>query len=47
MEEKYLKIDKKVDKIVRGASKYMVNLEKFEIKNEIFKAYFYARQAHE
>lgn len=43
----YSKIDKKVDRLILKASKYMINLEKDEIKKEVYKAYLYARLAHE
>ena len=43
----YTKIDKKVDNIIEKVSLYMNNLNKDYIKNEIYKAYLYAREAHE
>jgi hypothetical protein len=43
----YSKIDKKVDKIVKNISLYMRNLNKDYIKKEVYKAYLYARDAHE
>ena len=43
----YKKIDKKVDFIVLEVSKYMKNLTFDYIKEEIFKAYYYSRDAHE
>ncbi|MFK7780231.1 MAG: RelA/SpoT family protein, partial [Candidatus Gracilibacteria bacterium] len=45
--DKYLKIDQKVDKIVKKVSKYMVNLNIEYIRKEIFKAYEYTKEAHE
>lgn len=43
----YSKIDKKVNKIVDLVSSYMRNLNKDYIHDEIFKAYNYAKDAHE
>lgn len=43
----YEKIDKKVEQIVKKVSFYMKNLNIEYIREEIFKAYFYARDAHE
>lgn len=43
----YSKIDKKVNDIVKKVSKYMVNLSFEEIEREVFKAYVFARDAHE
>lgn len=45
--ERYLKIDKKVEKIVDKVSKYMVNLNEEYIRTEIFKAYELAKISHE
>ncbi len=45
--EKYKKIDKKVDNIIKKVSKYMWNLNFEYIESEIKKAYIYARDAHE
>lgn len=47
MENKYLKIDQKVLKIANWVSKYMPNLNEEYIKNEILKAYEYAKEWHE
>lgn len=47
MSDKYLKIDKKVDRIILRVTKYMSNLNPEYIKSEILKAYEYAKQAHE
>jgi hypothetical protein len=44
---KYLKIDKKIDKIVGIVSNYMTNLNSEYIRSEIIKAYEYAKEAHE
>jgi len=43
----YSKIDKKVKEIVKKASLYMINMSTEEIDKEVFKAYIYARDAHE
>ena len=45
--DKYTNIDKKVEKIVLNTAKYMTNLNIEYIKNEITKAYEYAKEAHE
>jgi hypothetical protein len=45
--DKYIKIDEKVESIVKKVSLYMRNLNYDYIKNEIFRAYLYARDAHE
>jgi len=45
--DKYTKIDEKVELIVKRVSSYMRNLNYDYIKNEIFKAYLYSRDAHE
>lgn len=45
--EKYEKIDKKVWVIIKKVCEYMKNLNHEYIKNEIEKAYIYAREAHE
>lgn len=47
MEDKYSKIDKRVEVIVKKVSIYMPNLNIKYIREEIFKAYEYARDAHE
>ena len=47
MEDKYSKIDKRVEVIVKKVSLYMPNLNIKYIREEIFKAYEYARDAHE
>ena len=47
MEDKYSKIDKRVEAIVKKVSVYMPNLNIKYIREEIFKAYKYARDAHE
>ncbi|MDD2907484.1 MAG: RelA/SpoT family protein [Candidatus Gracilibacteria bacterium] len=47
MDERYIKIDAKVDAIVKKVSLYMRNLNFEYIKSEIFKAYLYSRDAHE
>jgi hypothetical protein len=44
MDNKYEKIDKKVLKIVDAVSEYMTNLNSEYIKNEILKAYEYAKE---
>jgi hypothetical protein len=46
-ENKYLKIDQKVDKIINLVSKYMTNLNIEYIRIEILKAYEYTKEAHE
>jgi hypothetical protein len=46
-ENKYLKIDQKVDKIINLVSKYMTNLNIEYIRSEILKAYEYTKEAHE
>jgi hypothetical protein len=43
----YSKIDKKVERIIKIVSSYITNLDKNFIKEEILKAYLYARDAHE
>ena len=45
--DRYIKIDEKVEGIVKKVSLYMRNLNYDYIKNEIFRAYLYARDAHE
>ncbi len=45
--DKYLKIDKKVEKIIGNVAKYMKNLNIEYIHDEIFRAYEYAKVAHE
>lgn len=45
--DKYLNIDKKVEKIVIHVSKYMSNLNVEYIRKEIFRAYEYTKDAHE
>ncbi|MDD2871398.1 MAG: RelA/SpoT family protein [Candidatus Gracilibacteria bacterium] len=45
--ERYINIDKKVEKIVLDVAKYMTNLNIEYIRSEIFKAYIYSRDAHE
>jgi hypothetical protein len=45
--DKYSNIDKKVEKIVLNTAKYMANLNIEYIRKEIFKAYEYAKDAHE
>lgn len=47
MENKYQKIDKKVEGITKKVSLYMRNLNFEYIKTEITKAYIYSREAHE
>jgi len=47
MENKYQKIDKKVEGIIKKVSLYMRNLNFEYIKEEITKAYLYSREAHE
>lgn len=47
MEDKYLKIDKRVEQIVKKVAEYMPNLNSEFIREEIFKAYVFARDAHE
>ena len=46
-ENKYVKIDKKVEQIVKKVAEYMTSLDISNIREEIFKAYIYAREAHE
>lgn len=46
-ENKYAKIDKKVEQIVKKVAEYMTSLDISNIREEIFKAYIYAREAHE
>jgi hypothetical protein len=43
----YIKIDKKVKEIVKKASLYMLDKPYEEIEKEVFKAYYFARDAHE
>ncbi len=43
----YFEIDKKVDEIVANVALYMRNLNKAYINDEVYKAYIYARDAHE
>ena len=43
----YSQIDKKVEKIIKIASSYMINLDKVFIDEEIKKSYIFARDAHE
>lgn len=43
----YSKIDRKVDKVIRSVVKYMTYSDKKTIQEEIYKAYLYARDAHE
>ena len=43
----YLKIDRKIDKIISIVSNYMSNLNTEYIRSEILKAYEYAKVAHE
>ena len=43
----YSKIDKKVDEIIDIVALYMKNLNKDYVRDEIYKAYLYARDAHE
>ena len=43
----YTKVDKKIDSIIKEVSKYMKDLSFDYIKEEILKAYYYARKAHE
>ena len=45
--DKYIKIDRKVEKIVEKVSKYLPNLNFEYISSEIFKAYEYTKIAHE
>ena len=47
MENKYIKIDKKVDKIVNTVSKYLINLNIEYIRTEIYNAYEYTKESHE
>ncbi|MDD3646313.1 MAG: RelA/SpoT family protein [Candidatus Gracilibacteria bacterium] len=47
MTGRYIKIDENVEFIVKKVSMYMRNLNYDYIKNEVFKAYLYAREAHE
>ena len=47
MEDKYKYTDIKILKIVDKISKYMTNLNYSYIKDEVFKAYQYAKEAHE
>jgi GTP diphosphokinase / guanosine-3',5'-bis(diphosphate) 3'-diphosphatase len=43
----YTKLDRKIDRIVNKVSEYITNFNKEYIKNEIYKAYIYAKEAHE
>lgn len=43
----YSTIDKKIDKIIKQVSLYIVNLDEGFIYDEIYKAYLFARDAHE
>lgn len=43
----YTKIDKKVEGIIKIVTWYITNLDKSFIRDEIMKAYLYARDAHE
>ncbi|MDD3646194.1 MAG: RelA/SpoT family protein [Candidatus Gracilibacteria bacterium] len=43
----YSKIDKKVEKIIKSVAVYMTYSDKKTINDEIYKAYYYARDAHE
>jgi len=43
----YSKIDRRVDQIIKKTSKYLTIFEKSFIEEEILKAYYYARDAHE
>jgi hypothetical protein len=47
MIDRYTKIDENVELIVKRVSIYMRNLNYDYIKNEIFRAYEYARDSHE
>jgi len=43
----YNKIDKKVENIIKNVEKYMNGSTPVFIRDEIWKAYIYARDAHE
>jgi GTP pyrophosphokinase len=43
----YTKIDKKVESIIRKVKKYMTAFSPAHIQDEIWRAYIYARDAHE
>jgi len=43
----YLKVDRKVKAIIKNVCKYMWGIEECYVKDEINKAYLYARDAHE
>jgi hypothetical protein len=47
MIDRYIKIDDNVELIVKRVSMYMRNLNYDYIRNEIFKAYIYSREAHD
>jgi hypothetical protein len=42
-----LKLDKKIEAIVKEVSRYMTHVDFDCIKNEVFKAYEYAYAAHD
>jgi (p)ppGpp synthase/HD superfamily hydrolase len=43
----YIKIDKKVEDIIKSVTKYMTGLSPEHIHKEVWNAYIYARDAHE
>ncbi|MGB2111131.1 MAG: hypothetical protein ACPHY8_04690 [Patescibacteria group bacterium] len=43
----YIKIDKKVEAIIRKVKKYMTGYTPAHIHEQIWNAYIYARDAHE
>jgi hypothetical protein len=43
----YSKIDKKVENLIKDVEKYMTGVTPAFIHGEIWKAYIYARDAHE
>jgi len=47
MKYDYSKIDKKVNEIVKKVCSYIKYFDESYIKEEIFSAYLYARDAHE
>jgi guanosine-3',5'-bis(diphosphate) 3'-pyrophosphohydrolase len=47
IENSYLKISIKVEKIIKKVSKYLTDFDKEFVEQEIKKAYLYAKDAHE
>jgi hypothetical protein len=46
MDNKYLKIDRKINKVISRVCEYMNNLNPEYVKIEILKAYEYAKNSH-